>query len=111
VLPPEDSSAGLYRTRVRCLRVWMPELGLPSFEVADLRELLPWLCHGCRSFAELRNAPWLEALQSRLTSRQQQAVEREAPARLIVPSGSQLALHYEVGRPPVLAVRIQEMFG
>src|SRR5205823_3365844 len=28
-----------------------------------------------------------------------------------VPSGSRLAVHYEEGRPPVLAVRIQELFG
>ena len=28
-----------------------------------------------------------------------------------MPSGSRLALRYEPGRPPVLAVRIQEVFG
>jgi ATP-dependent helicase HrpB len=50
-------------------------------------------------------------LQGRLTSAQRQAVEREAPERLVVPSGSRLALRYELGRPPVLAVRMQEVFG
>jgi ATP-dependent helicase HrpB len=30
---------------------------------------------------------------------------------LEVPSGSRLTLKYEEGRPPVLAVRIQEVFG
>jgi ATP-dependent helicase HrpB len=111
VFPPDDSPAAVYRTRVRCLRDWMPELGLPPFVDADVREILSWLCPGRRSFAELRKAPWLQALQSRLTPRQRQAVEREAPERLAVPSGSHLTLHYEVGRPPVLAVRIQELFG
>jgi ATP-dependent helicase HrpB len=111
VLPPEGSPTDLYRTRLRCLREWLPELGLPPCDDADLRELLPWLCHGRRSFAELRAGPWLEALQGRLTHAQRQAVEREAPERLPVPSGSRLALRYEVGRPPVLAVRIQEVFG
>ena len=38
-------------------------------------------------------------------------MEREAPERLEVPSGSRLALRYEEGRSPVLEVRIQEMFG
>ncbi len=111
VLPLPDSSAGVYLTRLRCLRQWLPELNLPPFDEADLRELVPWLCHGRRSFAELRDAPWVEALQGRLDARQRQAVEREAPERLTVPSGSQLALRYEVGRPPILAVRIQEVFG
>lgn len=111
VLPPNDSPAALYLTRVRCLRDWMPGLRLPAFEEADLRALLPWLCQGCRSFAEVRKAAWLEAVRSRLEPWQVQAVAREAPEWLQVPSGSRLALRYEVGRPPVLAVRIQEVFG
>jgi len=76
-----------------------------------LREVLSWLAAGCRSFADLRNADWLGALQSKLTPRQRQAVEREAPERLPVPSGNHITLKYEPGRPPILAVRIQEMFG
>jgi ATP-dependent helicase HrpB len=111
VLPPDDSAAAHFRTRVRCLREWMPELGLPALDDAELREVLAWLCVGKRSFADLRSADWLGALQGRLTPRQLQAVERETPERLTVPSGSRIALRYEVGRPPVLAVRIQELFG
>ncbi|MBI1913513.1 MAG: DEAD/DEAH box helicase [Planctomycetes bacterium] len=111
VLPADDSPAASFLMRVRCLRQWMPELELPAFEEAELREVLTWLCHGCRSFDELRKADWLQALQGRLTRMQQQAIEREAPERLPVPSGSRIALRYEVGRPPILAVRIQEVFG
>ncbi|HEY7313584.1 MAG TPA: ATP-dependent helicase HrpB [Gemmataceae bacterium] len=111
ILPPDDSPAGLYRTRVRCLRAWMPELKLTALDEAELRELLTWLCHGRRSFADVRKADWLQAYQGRLGHSQRQAVEREAPERLLVPSGSRIALRYELGRPPVLAVRIQEVFG
>jgi ATP-dependent helicase HrpB len=111
VLPAADSPAGLYLTRVRCLGQWLPELDLPAFDEVDLRELVSWLCPGCRSFADLRNAGWLDAIHGRLTHIQRQAVEREAPERLEVPSGSRITLQYEVGRPPVLAVRIQEVFG
>jgi ATP-dependent helicase HrpB len=111
VIPPDDSPAGLYRTRVRCLREWMPELQLPPLDEADLRELLNWLSLGRRSLAELRKADWLQAFQGRLTHIQRQAVEREAPERLVVPPSSHIALRYEVGRPPILAVRIQEIFG
>jgi ATP-dependent helicase HrpB len=111
VLPPEDSPAGHFRTRVLCLRAWMPELQMPALDDAELGEVLAWLCHGCRSFADLRNADWVAALQGRLTPAQRHAVEREAPERLTVPSGSRVALRYEMNRPPVLAVRIQEVFG
>jgi ATP-dependent helicase HrpB len=111
VVPPDDSPAGLYRTRVRCLREWMPELQLPALDDVELRELLTWLCHDCRSFADLRKADWLQAFQGRINHTQRQAVEREAPERLTVPSGSRITLRYDVGRPPILAVRIQELFG
>jgi ATP-dependent helicase HrpB len=111
LVPPADSPAGLYRTRVRCLRRWMPELQLPAFDDDGMRELLTALSQGCRSFADLRRAPWLEAMQGRLSHAQRHAVERETPERLAVPSGSRIALRYEEGRPPVLAVRIQEVFG
>jgi ATP-dependent helicase HrpB len=111
VLPAEDSPAGAYRTRVRCLRQWMPELQLPPLDDADMRELLTWLCHRCRSFADLRKADWLQAFQSRLSHTQRQLLEREAPERLAVPSGSNITLRYEIGRSPILAVRIQEVFG
>jgi ATP-dependent helicase HrpB len=111
VLPPTDSPAGEFRTRVRCLRGWMPELGLPSFEDAALRPLLEQLCRGLRSLEQVRTGPWLDAMRGMLTYQQLQAVEREAPERIAVPSGSRLAVRYELGRPPVLAARIQELFG
>ncbi len=111
VLPADDSAAGSFLLRLRCLRTWMPELDLPPFGDDALGELLPWACAGCRSFDDVRRADWLGLLQSKLTSPQIQAIEREAPERLQVPSGSRIALKYAVGRPPILAVKIQEVFG
>lgn len=111
VLPPPDSLSRTYLTRIRCLRDWMPELELPAFDGPTLRAVVTTLCHGCRSFADLRDADWLGAIQARLTHAQRQAVDHEAPERLQVPSGSRIALRYEVSRPPILAVRIQEVLG
>jgi ATP-dependent helicase HrpB len=59
----------------------------------------------------LKKADWLSAVQQQLTWTQRQIVESEAPETCQVPSGSRIRLQYEVGRPPVLAVRIQEIFG
>ena len=89
----------------------MPELDLPVLDVAGLRSLLPALCQGCRSFADLRRAPWLGAIQALLTHEQRQSLSREAPEQIEVPSGSRIKLQYEAGKPPILAVRIQEIFG
>jgi ATP-dependent helicase HrpB len=111
VLPQPDSVGGSFLVRLRCLREWMPELALPAFDTPELTEVIGSLCSGCRSFEELRRADWLAALHARLTPVQRVAVDRQAPERLAVPSGSRLALQYEAGRAPVLAVRIQELFG
>ncbi len=100
-----------FLARVRSLREWMPELSLPAFEDGQIRDLLPALVAGRKSFAEMKRAPLLSILQGALPHDQLRAVEREAPERLEVPSGSHIRLLYEPGRPPVLAARIQELFG
>jgi ATP-dependent helicase HrpB len=110
-LPLDDPEVASFLARVRCLREWMPELGLPAFDAEELVRLLPALVAGKRSFAELRRAPLLDVLRGALSWEQLQTLEREAPERLEVPSGSRIQVQYEPGRPPVLAARIQEMFG
>lgn len=111
VLPPPDSPAGAFLTRARWLAEQMPELGLPAFDQDFLESLLPHVFRGRRSFAEARAADWLGLLQGSLTHQQLQALERDAPDKLEVPSGSRIALQYEAGKRPILAVRIQEVFG
>ncbi len=111
VWPKDDKDVERFVARVRCLAQWMPDLGLPSFDDASLAAALPELCRGRRNFEDLRRAPWLDALRARLTYAQLQVLEREAPDKLRVPSGSEIRIDYEVGKAPVLAARIQELFG
>lgn len=108
---PRDDDLRNYLERVRWLREPMPELELPPLDEGQLVGLLPALCQGCRSFDDLRRAPWLQWIKSLLTQPQLQAVEREAPERLPVPSGNRVGIQYKAGKRPVLAVRIQELFG
>lgn len=111
VFPRDDAAVQSFLQRLRCLARWMPELSLPTIEPPQLLAVLRDLCHGRSSLDELRQAPWLDYLRALLTPEQARALEREAPERLTVPSGSHLRLTYEPDRPPVLAVRIQEVFG
>jgi ATP-dependent helicase HrpB len=111
VFPANDEAVKSFLARVRCLAGWMPELKLPVLEEAQLGEILGELCQSCRSFDELRRAPWLEILKAKLTYSQRETVDREAPERITVPSGSRIAIVYGAGRPPTLSVRIQEVFG
>lgn len=111
VLPKDNEDFAQFVTRVQCLAAWRPDWNLPPLDDAALRELLPMLVSGCRSFADLRKAAWLHAAKSLFTYPQLQLIEREAPERIEVPSGSNITVQYEAGRPPILAVRIQEVFG
>jgi ATP-dependent helicase HrpB len=111
VFPLDASIVTNLLQRVRCLADWMPEQNLPKFIPDELHSVLQELCSGCRSLAELKRADWYHALLGKLSYPQQQLLEREAPEKIQVPSGSHITLTYEYGRPPVLAVRIQEVFG
>ncbi|MBI4607107.1 MAG: ATP-dependent helicase HrpB [Planctomycetes bacterium] len=106
-----DEDASRWLARVRSLREWMPELGLPAFSLEELREAIAQACAGKSSLAEVRALGLVEVLRGRLDRAQLQALDRHAPEALRVPSGSAVRLAYEPGRPPVLAVRLQEMFG
>jgi ATP-dependent helicase HrpB len=109
--PTDNENLTRFITRVRCLNEWMPDLGLPALDDAALKKLLPELCLGCKSLVDVHRAPWLQTVKSLFTYQQLQQIDREAPERIAVPSGSQIAIQYEVGHPPILAVRIQEVFG
>lgn len=111
VFPVDNAELQGFLARIDCLSKWMPDQPLPIFDDSALRELLPDICLGKRSFAELLKGDWLGLVRSRLTPQQIQIIEREAPERIAVPSGSRLPIVYEADRPPVLAVRIQEIFG
>ncbi len=46
-----------------------------------------------------------------MSREQQRRLELLAPTHIVVPSGSRLAIDYGAAEGPVLAVRLQEMFG
>lgn len=109
---PEDHPAlRQFLARLHSLRRWYPELDLPEWNTDQLQTLLPQVTRGCRSLEEVHTGPWLSLLQAQLTSSQVALLEREVPERILVPSGSRIAIDYAIDQPPVLAVRIQEVFG
>ena len=108
--PVDDERVEGLVARVNCLREWMPELDLPTMEETFFHDVARELCQSRRSLSELRSAPWYDWIQSRFSSQQWQAIDREAPAKIMVPSGSWIKIQYEMGKPPTMAVKIQEIF-
>jgi ATP-dependent helicase HrpB len=81
---------------------------------ALLESLEDWLApylSGKTRRAHLADLDIHDALLSKLDWKARQALDDLAPTHLTVPSGSRLPLDYQSGEVPVLAVRLQEMFG
>ncbi|NII11275.1 ATP-dependent helicase HrpB [Oleiagrimonas sp. C23AA] len=114
VLPWSEAARRL-RTRVQALASWMPEAGLPDFsEVALLDSLETWLAPylaGVRKLDALAPGKLSEALAAHLDYAQRQLLDAQAPEALSVPSGMSRRLDYAPDQPPVLAVKLQELFG
>ena len=79
--------------------------------LAGLEDWLAPYLSGMTRRAHLANLDLMEALLARLDWKQRQALDELAPTHLTVPSGSRVPLDYQSGEVPVLAVRLQEMFG
>ncbi len=103
------------RIRLACAARWLPEYDWPDVsEEALLRELDSWLLpemHGIHSLRALKKIDIIRALQNLLDWSLRQRLDSALPTHYTVPTGSQIALRYDEENPPVLAVRMQEMFG
>ncbi len=113
-LPWSDHARAL-RLRVAFLREACPELELPDLSdatlLAGLDEWLAPALSGKTKLDSLSAQQLGDALASRLDYAQRRAVDEYAPEQLRVPSGNERRLDYEPGKPPVLAVKLQELFG
>ncbi len=111
-LPWSDEARAL-RRRVAFLRTldpaW-PDLSDEALAAAAGRWLAPLLV-GARGLADVRKLDLAGALRGRLTWEQRSALDALAPTHLVVPTGSRIAIDYSAPGAPVLAVRLQELFG
>lgn len=112
---PWPESLQQWRERVRCLREWMPDLGLPDLsDDALMATLDTWLkpaFAGKTRLDALGEDDLANALKSGLDWSLRQRIDALAPTRITVPSGMERRIEYAHGQPPVLAVKLQELFG
>ncbi|MHA6204854.1 ATP-dependent helicase HrpB [Dyella soli] len=112
---PWSEHARRLRSRMQALRAWMPELGLPDVsDTALLGTLEAWLgpyLNGKRRLDALSAEELSQALGALFDYEQRRQLDAQVPESLAVPSGMQRRLEYAEGEPPVLAVKLQELFG
>ena len=109
-----------WQARAVSLRAWMPDLALPDMSDAALQATLDdWLrpaFAGKTRLDALSEDELGEALKSPLDWNLRQQLDRLAPVRITVPSGMERRIEYALDhegapQPPVLAVKLQELFG
>ncbi len=76
----------------------------------DTEAALRELCQGLKSFRELKSAAagLIPLLEQRADSK---TLNDVAPGRIRLPGGRQTKVHYEAGKPPWIASRLQDFFG
>jgi len=105
---------------VRSLRAWMPEEGLPDLsDEALLESLDAWLkpaFNGKARLDALDESELSNALHDTIDWSLRRRIDALAPTRITVPSGMERRIeyafdHHDGAKPPVLAVKLQELFG
>ena len=105
-----------WQNRVLSIKKWRPNEGWPDVSTTTLLTtntewLTPYLTN-VKKPAQLKKIDLVTVLQHHLSYDKQAALDQLAPSKLSVPSGSKIEIKYRAdGMPPVLAVRIQEVFG
>jgi ATP-dependent helicase HrpB len=109
-----DDSEAQWRARIAFLRALAPDDWPDLSDATLLATLEDWLgpyLGAARSLDDLRAVDRRACLAGLLPAGAAARLEREAPATLTVPSGRQVRLDYTQGAVPVLAVKLQELFG
>ncbi|MBI5483766.1 MAG: ATP-dependent helicase HrpB [Deltaproteobacteria bacterium] len=103
-----------FQGRMTLVRSAFPGGGWPDVSDGGLLDTLEeWLAphlDGIRSAGKLAQLDVADLLKQRLDYRQQRELDELVPTHLVVPSGSRIRLDY-AGEAPVLAVKLQELFG
>lgn len=105
-----------WQARIMCVSIWNPNDGWPDVsEEYLLHSLEEWLSpylSAITKHAELQRLDLSSILTGILSWDKAIELDRLAPSRLEVPSGSMIKLAYpNDGKAPVMAVRLQEVFG
>ena len=107
---PAQIEAFLARVDFASQHAPIPPLGPDS-----LARALGSLAFGLKSFAELeaaaRDGGLLSALERQLPPAARRLLDEIAPERIRLARGRHARVHYEAGRPPSVASRLQDFFG
>lgn len=102
--------------RIAAVSSWHPELEIPDMGfdalMARCRDWLPAVIGRARDIQALKKIDLCSVIWGLMDYNLQREIERLAPSRIAVPSGSEIRVEYRTGADaPLLRVRLQECFG
>jgi ATP-dependent helicase HrpB len=106
-----DHAVEQFITRLNRLREWMPELELPGIGEPERRMLIEQICLGAMGYKEIKERQVWPVVKSWLSPTQQEMVDKFAPERIGLPNGKKWKIAYDPKAAPVIAARIQELYG
>ena len=106
---PWTQNARLFQKRVLLVGDDLPDLSDESL-IASLEDWITPYVENITNLDALQKLDIHSILKNMLSWDQQQMVDAQAPTHVKVPSGSNILIDYEQN-PPVLKVKLQEMFG
>ncbi len=108
-----DEAAVKLLDRVSLLRQHMPEHPWPKFDAEQLALILSEACANKRSLAEVLAATGglAQLLHNQLQYPLNRLLDQYAPETYEVPTGNKIRIDYAENQSPILAVRLQELFG
>jgi ATP-dependent helicase HrpB len=111
LLAQKAQEAGIERfVDVDDLNEFLGRVEFAGLAVPDIPQALRELCVGLRSFAELKKAAvdLVSVLEQKIGARRFREL---APESIRLQKGRQTKVHYERGKPPWIASRLQDFFG
>lgn len=110
--PFEDASSLHFLTvRVALSKNAGCNLSIPDFLGEDFELLLSHICEGKRSFTEILEKDLDDYLEELLSFNDKKVLAELFPSHIVIGKGRKVKVHYEEGKPPWVASRLQDFFG
>ena len=108
-LSEKDSVQFLFR--VKLMNKYPEIMSYPILDQEWFKTILEQIVTGCYSFSDLQKFDFKDFFFQEIGFQNKPKFESLVPERITVPSGSSIRLNYQEDGPPILPVKLQEMFG
>ncbi len=111
VLKKWDDEVEQLIVRINCLAAWRADSGVERIGEADREILIAEICSGATSYREIKDRAVKPGVRGWLTAGQSDLVDKWVPERIELPGGRRAKVTYAEGAAPMVAARIQDLYG